>query len=108
MSLLDSSKMYENEIEFIEKYDEAACALDQLSKRNKLMIKELHRIVDTCMDDKVSRRSFEQCLKGMILEGLIIETFSNDKKFRIALSPIGKEVHQVIKKKNHHLTTVHY
>lgn len=109
MSTLINYDIYRNEIKFAEKYDEAACALDHLSKKNQLIIKDLYRIVDACLEEKITRKSFEQCLKGMILEGLVVETFSNDKKFRIGLSPIGKEVHQaLINKKNKHLVTVHY
>jgi len=99
--------LYKNEIEYVEKYDEAACTLDQLNKKNQLVFKELHKIVDDCLDEKISQKSFEQCIKGMILHGLVLEKFTNDKKFRIALSPIGKEVRRAIHKSNHHLTTAH-
>ena len=101
--------MYKNEIEFVEKYQEAACTLGQLTKKDHIVFKELHKIVDTCLDEKVSQKNFEQCIKGMIMQGLVLETFSNDKKFRIALSPIGKEIHQTIRKNNDHLVTIdHY
>lgn len=99
--------MYKNEIEYVEKYDEVACALDQLNNHDQLVFKELHKIVDACLDEKVSQKSFEQCIKGMIMHGLVLEKFTNDKKFRIALSPIGEEVHRAIHKNNRHLITAH-
>ena len=101
--------MYKNEIKFAEKSNEAACALDQLTKKKQLKFKELHKIVDACLEDKVSKKKFEQCVKGMILTGLVTETFTKDQTFRIALSSIGKEVHQaLVERDNKHLATEHY
>lgn len=99
--------LYKDEIEYVEKYDQAACALDQLKKKNYLVFKELHKIVDACLDEKISQKSFEQCVKGMINHGLVLEIFSNDKKFKIALSPIGVAVHRTISTNNPHLVATH-
>ena len=96
---------YKNEIEYVEKHSQVACALDQLNKKNYLVFKELHKIVDACLDEKVSQKTFEQCIKGMINRGLVLETFSNDKQFKIILSPIGEEVHRTIHGSNPHLTS---
>lgn len=98
--------LYKDEIQYVEKFRQAACALGQLSKKDHIVFKELHKIVDNCLDEKVTQKSFEECIKGMIMQGLILETFSNDKKFRIALSPIGKEIHKTIRKSNDHLVTI--
>ena len=98
--------MYKNEIKFVEKYREAACALGQLTKKDHVVFKELHKMVDTCLDEKVSQKSFKRCVKGMIMQGLVLETFSIDLKFRIELSLIGKDVHQMIRKNNDHLVAI--
>ena len=98
--------MYKNEIEYVEKFRPAACTLGQLKKNNHLAIKELHKIVDNCLNEKVPQKSFEQCIKEMIMQGLIQETFSIDKKFRIVISPIGKEVYRTISKTNEHLLSI--
>ena len=98
---------FKNEIEYVEKYDKVACALDQLSKRDQLVFKELYKIVDHWLVSKVSQKSFEQCVKGMIMHGLVLEKFTNDKKFKIVLSPIGVRVHKAIHKKNQHLMAAH-
>ena len=98
--------MYKNEIEYLEKFRPAACTLDQLKKKNHLAIKELHKIVGKCLNEKVSQKSYEQCIKEMMMQGLIQETFSNDKKFRIVISPIGKEVHRTVSKTNEHLLSI--
>ncbi len=107
MSVLANQDMYKEEIKFVKKYDELAmCTLDQLSKQNQLKFKELHKIVDTCLDEKITKKSFEQCVRGMLLKGLVIETFSKDQQFKIELSSIGKVVHKTIKKDSKHLATI--
>ena len=54
MSTQVNYSMYENEIKFAEKYDEVACALDQLKKKKYLMVKELYKIVDNCLEEKIT------------------------------------------------------
>jgi len=108
MSTLANYDMYSNEIKFVEKYDEAACALGQLNKKKEFRFNDLYKVVDTCLDEKISKKSFEQCIKGMILTGLVMETFTKNQKFRIGISPIGKEVHKTIKNSNKHLIAIQH
>ena len=99
--------VYEHEIQYVEKHKVAACALDQLKKKDHLVSKELHKIVVGCLDEKISQKSFQRHIKGMIMQGLVQEIFTNDKKFEIILSPIGEDVHRIIRKTDSHLVTSH-
>lgn len=108
MSILINQKLYENEINFVKKYDKAACALDQLNKIKTLPLTELHKIVNSCLNEKTSKTNFEQFIKSMILTGLVIEAFTKDQKFRIRISSIGKDVHKTIKSSDKHLVKSHF
>ena len=46
--------LYKDEIQYVEKFRQAACALGQLSKKDHIVFKELHKIVDNCLDEKVT------------------------------------------------------
>ena len=99
------SVIYKNEIKYVEKYKAAACALDQLHRQDLLAFKELYKVVDACLEEKMTQKKFKQCIKGMINNGLVFDKFTNDMEFKITLTPIGKDVYRVIRVTNHHLTS---
>ena len=97
--------LYRQELQYLKKHGVAVHILNQLKKKDPLLRKELHKTANENRDDKIPQKTFEAHLKKMIMHGLVYEIFTNDLKFKIILSPIGKDIHNIIRKTSIPLVT---